>query len=248
MGPMLPSSEHRPWPLPSGPWIMAQRWHDLLFAHWPVDAARLRTAIPSGLALDTYEGRAWLGVIPFHMSGVRVRGLPPLPGTSAFAELNVRTYVTAGGKPGVLFFSLDAASRLAVEAARLTYHLPYFQAAMSVSGDESGVRYRSRRIDRRGAAAELQGRYAPTGPAAVPRPGSLEHFLTERYCLYTTDGHGRLRRGEIHHAPWPLQPAEAALEVNTMAAGLGFPLAEPPVHLCFARRLDVVFWPLRAGA
>jgi hypothetical protein len=227
---------------------MAQRWHDLLFAHWPLPPARLQPAIPPGLALDTYDGDAWLGVIPFHMTGIRLRGLPPLPGLSAFPELNVRTYVTAAGKPGVLFFSLDAASRLAVEVARRWYHLPYFHAAIAVSPDGDGVRYRSRRRDRRRAPAELRGRYRPTGPVAPAVPGSLEHFLTERYCLYTPGPRGAIMRGEIHHAPWPLQPAEAALERNTMTAGLGVALPGGPTHLRFARRLEVALWPLRAVA
>jgi uncharacterized protein YqjF (DUF2071 family) len=224
---------------------MAQTWHDLLFAHWPVPAPSLRPRVPPALALDLFGGEAWLGVLPFHMSGVRPRGIPALPGISAFPELNVRTYVTAGGKPGVFFFSLDAGSRLAVEAARLTYRLPYFRARMTVRPDGEGIRYASRRDDPRGAPAELVARYAPAGPVFRAAPGSLEHFLTERYCLYTTGPRGDLRRAEIHHAPWPLQPATATFEVNTMTAGLGVGLPAGVPALQFARRLDVAVWPLR---
>jgi hypothetical protein len=148
---------------------MAQRWHDLLFAHWPVPPERLEPAIPPGLALDTYDGHAWLGVIPFHMTGIRLRGLPPLLGLSAFPELNVRTYATAATKPGVLFFSLDAGSRLAVEVARRWYHLPYFHAVMAVTPEGEGVGYRSRRQDRRGAPAELRGRYRSAADAVRGR-------------------------------------------------------------------------------
>src|SRR5262245_10075958 len=122
---MITDTEHRPWPLPGRPWVMAMRWHDLLFAHWPVDPAVLRPLIPASLQIDTYDGQAWIGVVPFRMTGVRPRFVPPLPGLSAFAEINVRTYVTIEQKPGVWFFSLDAANRLAVWAARLSYHLPY---------------------------------------------------------------------------------------------------------------------------
>ncbi len=217
-------------------------WHDLLFAHWALDPAVLRSLVPAALALDTFDGRAWLALAPFRMSDVAPRGVPAVPGLSAFAELNVRTYVTLGGKPGVLFFSLDAASRAGVEAARLVYHLPYYRAAIDVAADADGVRYGSRRTDRRGAAAAFRARYAPTGPVARAQPGDLEHFLAERYCLYAVGGRERIYRADIHHAPWPLQPAEAAIEVNTMTAGLGVALHGPP--LChFARRLDVVAWP-----
>ncbi len=224
---------------------MRQTWHDLLFAHWPLDPAALRPWIPPSLTVDCFDGRAWLGVVPFHMSGVTLRGVPSLPGLSAFAELNVRTYVTAGGKPGVLFFSLDAASRLAVEAARLTYHLPYYRARMAVRAEGEGVHYSSRRTDRRGRPAELVARYGPAGPVVGSRPGSLDHFLTERYCLYAPVPDGRLCRAEIHHAPWPLQPGVATIERNTLAAAAGLDQPPDPPLLHFARRLDVVVWPLR---
>jgi uncharacterized protein YqjF (DUF2071 family) len=224
---------------------MRQTWHDLLFAHWPLDPAALRLRLPSPLALDCFDGRGWLGVLPFRMSAVTPRGVPALPGLSAFPELNVRTYVTVGSKPGVLFFSLDAASRLAVEAARFTYHLPYYRARMTVRAEGEAIHYTSRRTDPRGRPAELVARYGPAGPVAGSRPGSLDHFLTERYCLYATVGDGRLYRAEIHHPPWPLQPGAAALERNTMAAAAGFTLPSDPPVLHFARRLDVVVWPPR---
>src|SRR5688572_24482592 len=116
---VLRESGHRPWPMPARPWVMTQTWHHLLFAHWRVDVGRLRAHVPSPFDIDLFEGDAWLGVVPFDMTGVRLRGLPPLPLLSAFPELNVRTYVTVQGKPGVFFFSLDAGSTVAVRAARL---------------------------------------------------------------------------------------------------------------------------------
>ena len=244
---MLPPAEHRPWPLPPGPWIMRQTWHDLLFAHWPLAPDALRPLVPPPLSLDVYDGRAWLGVIPFHMSGVTPRGVPPLPGLSAFPELNVRTYVTAGGKPGVLFFSLDAGSRLAVEAARLTYRLPYYRARMSALPHGEAIHYASRRADRRGPAAEFMGDYGPIGVPARAAPGSLDHFLTERYCLYAPRPDRRFFRAEIHHAPWPLQPAAAEIVKNTMAAARGIELRGRPSVLHFARRLDVFVWPPHGG-
>jgi uncharacterized protein YqjF (DUF2071 family) len=224
---------------------MRQTWHDLLFAHWPLDPAALLPWIPPPLAVDCFDGRAWLGVVPFQMAGVTPRGVPALPGLSAFAELNVRTYVTAGGKAGVLFFSLDAASRLAVEVARLTYHLPYYRARMAVRTEGETIHYASRRTDPRGRPAELVARYGPAGPVVGSRPGSLDHFLTERYCLYAPVADGRLYRAEIHHAPWPLQPGAATFERNTMAAAAGLTLPSDPPVLHFARRLDVVVWPRR---
>jgi uncharacterized protein len=239
---ILGSTAHRPWPLPSGPWIMAQVWHELLFAHWPIDAAALRSHLPAKLQIDTFDGKAWVGIIPFRMSGVRPRGLPPLPWLSAFPELNVRTYVIAEGKPGVWFFSLDAANPIAVTAARLSFHLPYFNARMVCRRhDDTWIHYQSERTHRHAPAAILQARYAPVGSVFHPQPGSLEHFLSERYCLYSTKG-VTLFRGEIHHPPWSLQSAEAHFDRNTMAeaSGLSLPNASPLLH--FARRQDMLAW------
>ncbi len=236
---------HRPWPMPAGPWIMAQSWHDLLFAHWRVEEAALRRHIPAELEIDTYEGQAWLGVVPFRMSGVRLRGTHAIPWLSAFPELNVRTYVLADGKPGVWFFSLDAGNRIAVAIARAWFHLPYFRARMSCEERNGWIEYKCGRSHRGAPCGVLNGRYRATGEVFSAAPGSLEHFLTERYCLYTTGEDGRVISGEIHHAPWPLQIAEAELISNTMpeAAGIYLPPAKPLLH--FAKRQDVVVWQPR---
>jgi len=220
---------------------MRQTWHDLLFAHWPVPPAVMRPLVPAQLALDVFDGQSWAGVIPFHMSGIRGRGLPPLPGLSRFPELNVRTYVTYGGKAGVYFFSLDAGNLPAVWAARRFYHLPYFLAVMSSEELGGSIRYSSRRV---GGAAEFHGQYSPKAEMRLRERGSIEHWLTERYCLYTTYD-GQVYRGEIHHAPWPLQDAEAEFEINAVAsaAGISLPATAPLLH--FARRLEVLIWPLR---
>ena len=221
---------------------MAQSWHDLLFAHWPLPETVLRPHIPAGLAIDTFAGQGWLGVVPFRMSGVRLRGTPAVLWLSAFPELNVRTYVVANEKPGVWFFSLDAGNALAVAAARAWFHLPYFRASMSCEERNDWIEYRSERTHRGAAGGVLQGRYRPVDAVFSTPSGSLEHFLTERYCLYTADGSGRIIRGEIHHAPWPLQPAEAELTKNTMAEAAGFslPAVRPLLH--FSKRQDVVVW------
>jgi uncharacterized protein YqjF (DUF2071 family) len=235
---------HRPWALPHGPWIMKQEWHDLLFAHWAVRVEALRPVIPRGLEIDTFDGQAWLGVVPFRMAGVRMRGTPAIPGFSGFPELNVRTYVVRDGKPGVWFFSLDAANAIAVWSARTFFHLPYFLAAMSCAENEDWIRYRSGRKDRRGSPASLRARYRAIGESFHAQPGSIEHFLAERYCLYTADEKGRIIRCEIHHPPWPLQLAEAAMDENTMAAAAGIPIAEQkPELLHFSRLQEVVVWP-----
>jgi uncharacterized protein YqjF (DUF2071 family) len=238
---------HRPWPLPETPWVMGQTWRELLFAHWPLAPERLRTALPNGVEPDVFDGTSWIGVTPFEVTGGRLRGTAALPRLSRFLEVNVRTYVTIGGRPGVWFLSLDAASRLAVAGARRTYRLPYFHATMQLEHDDGAVLYKSRRRSRDGDPVELAMLYQPAGAPFTARPGSLAHFLTERYCLYTVDEHRRLRRAEIHHPPWPLQNATASVRRLTMTEPHGITLADPPALLHFARRQDVVIWPLEAA-
>jgi uncharacterized protein YqjF (DUF2071 family) len=227
---------------------MAQRWQDLLFAHWAVDLQALRPLVPAPLAPDTRDGAGWVSITPFEISRLRSRGLPPAPGLSRFPELNVRTYVTWGGKPGVFFFSLDAGSWLAVLGARTLYGLPYFRAEMQIARAPDGtIRYASRR--RHGARpAELEVAYHPMGAPRTAAAGTLDHWLTERYCLYTVNGRHRVYRTEIHHAPWPLQPVETEIRRNTMAAAAGIRLPAEPPRVAFARCLDVVaWWPTRAS-
>jgi uncharacterized protein len=234
----LQARDHRPWPVAAGPWIMGQSWTRLLFAHWRVDAAALRALLPSQLELDTFDGHAWLGITPFEVRGLRMRMTPPMPWISRFPELNVRTYVTRHERPGIWFFSLDAASAAAVAAARAVYRLPYFHARMGIAADGDWTAYRTARDD-----AAFAGRYRPMGDAAPAQPGTLEYFLTERYCLYAVHDDALLQ-AEIHHPPWPLQPAEADIERNTMTTPLGIGLTgEPLLH--FAARQDVVIWAPR---
>jgi uncharacterized protein YqjF (DUF2071 family) len=221
---------------------MAQRWHDLLFAHWEIVPEVLRRAIPEPLELDLYAGTAWIGIVPFTMSGVRLRGTPTLPRLSAFPELNVRTYVRHRDLAGVYFFSLDAGSRMAVAAARRWYRLPYYRARMEVHRLGGEIEYRSRRVHRGAAAAELVMRYRPTGDARLPASGSLDHWLVERYRLLTVSG-GRVLVAEIHHPPWRLRPAAAEFHANTMTRGLGIDLPEGEPRLAFAERQKVLVWP-----
>jgi uncharacterized protein YqjF (DUF2071 family) len=229
---------------------MHMEWRDLLFAHWRVPAQALRPLIPPSLVLDEFDGSAWIAVVPFRMSGVRPRFAPSIPGLSDFPELNVRTYVTKDGKPGVWFFSLDAANRFAVRVARRVFHLPYMDAEMRCEtaphpspfplGER--VLYHSHRTHGGEPPADFAAMYNPMGEVFHARPGSLEYFLTARYCLYAADGQGKVYRGEIDHPDWPLQAAEAEIECNTMTTPIGLTLPDEAPHLLFARQLDVVAW------
>src|SRR5215472_2477462 len=247
MHPLLQQTSHRTIALPRGPWIMKQTWHDLLFAHWAMAPEIVRPLVPAQLELDLFSGQAYVAVVPFWMSGIRGRWAPPLPGLSRFPELNVRTYVRYGDVPGVYFWSLDAANLIAVWSARAAYGLPYFHAAMSIKSLGENFEYSSRRLDFKHAGpAEFHGRYRPIAPPRRRESGSVEHFLTERYCLYTVRD-GQVARAYIHHLPWPLQDAVAEIESNTMAqaAGITLPDSKPLLH--FARQLEVlVWWPKRA--
>lgn len=231
---VLRDAARRPWPLPSRHWLLAQTVEDQLFAHWPVDPERMQDFVP-GLEVDTFDGRAWLGLTTFTVSGLRAAGAPPLPGISSFAQVNVRTYVKAGGRPGVHFLSLDAASRLVVAAAQRLYRLPYRHARIARRRDGNWVRFES---ERRGG--RLRVRYRPTGPAAAPAPETLEEFLTERFCLYLVGANGALTRAEIHHAPWSLQAAEAEFHGNTLTPP-GLLLAGEP-HVRYSARQDLLLW------
>ncbi len=241
----LNKTEHRPYPLSKGPWVLRMRWRDLLFMHWAVPESFLRPLIPPVLELETFNGAAWLGVTPFHMERTRPRFLPAVSWMSNFPELNVRTYVTAEGKPGIWFFSLDAANPIAVRLARATFSLPYFDAKMSCQVFTDKVRYRSVRTHKDAPPARLTASYRPVGKPFEPRRGTLEDFLTERYCLYSVDKKGRVWRGDIHHLPWPLQEAEADVEELEMTSQIGVTLPETDPLLHYARRLDVVAWPPR---
>lgn len=237
----LPDASHRPWPCPEGGWATRQTWSALAFLHWraPVDAVRQK--VGPGVEVDTFDGSAWLGVVPFRMSGVRLRGLPPVPGTAAFPELNVRTYVTRDGKPGVWFLSLDATSLPAITVARAWFGLPYWKARMEVTEEEGRVSYDCVRDDPGAPPAAFRARYAPAGAGFRARPGSLEHFLAERYCLYAAT-RGGLVRADIHHAPWELRPARVAVRENSMPRAAGFDLPPAPEHALFARTIDAWIW------
>lgn len=250
--PAFDHTAHRPWPLPPGRWAWRQSWRDLLFAHWPVPAAAVRPLVPPGLTVDEYGGTSWLGIVPFRMAGVMRRPLPDLPWLSAFPELNVRVYVTAGGKPGVWFLSLDATNPVAVTVARRLFHLPYYRAAIGLAYEGEGAAYTCERMGNGGEKAKgttgagrraaFTARYRPTSDVYTAAAGTLEHFLTERYCLYAQAAGGTIWRTEVHHWPWPLQQAAAEIDANTISAAGGLGVAGPPVLLHFSRRIDVAVW------
>lgn len=253
MSDILSKTGHRPWPLPQQRWSMTQRWNDLLFAHWPVPAAQIAPLLPSGLELDTFDDSAWIGVVPFWMDQVRFRGMPGIPGASRFAELNLRTYVRESNTnfAGVYFFSLDAASLAAVIFARAAFQLPYYWARMRIEHrDDREFSYESERLFSR-RPARFRARYRGLGPTRAlveSRLGTIEHFLTERYCLYTTNGKGQLLRGNIHHQPWPLEAAEAEIEINDLPASIGIQLPDTAPLLYYARELAVYVWPLEVAS
>lgn len=245
----LQTTEHRPYPLPAGQWRQRQRWRDLLFAHWPIPADDMQRLLPPGLVVDSWDGSAWAGIVPFWMDEVQVRYAGQrtigFPTVKTFPELNLRTYVRSRktGLAGVYFFSLDCASWLAVLGARTLFHLPYFPAAMQRTPTGAATNYSSRRLfTRQSVRVELE--YQPIGPALAHQTGSIEQFLTERYCLFTRS-RGRLLVGHIHHAPWTLQPAEAEFRVNELPAahGLSLPRRAPLLH--YSRELRVAIWGLR---
>ncbi|MEC1259317.1 DUF2071 domain-containing protein [Bacillus swezeyi] len=237
----ITNTSHRPFPLPKGLWLMAQTWNDVLFAHWPVEPETIQEKIPAALELETFNGKAWIGILPFLLTDLRARFLPPLPCISRFPELNVRTYVTYKGVPGVYFFSLDAASRLAVLSARRFFHLPYFRADIAFEKEESRVQFSSRRAD---SKAVFHARYGPLSDPFTAQKGTIEYWLTERYRLYTTHN-SRVYYEDIHHSQWALQQAETEFQQNTAAAANGLILPDTAPLLHYAKRQHVLFWPLR---
>ena len=225
------------------PWVMAMRWDDLAFLHWPVPVAALERLIPADLQLETFDGHAWIGIVPFRMMAVHARGLPEIPGTNEFLELNVRTYVTDGTRPGVWFFSLDCANPLAVRGARVGFSLPYFDAKMqSLEINRDGFDYSSARTHRGAPAATFRARYGPNGEVTPIAPGGIEHWLTERYCLYAQRPNSQVIRGEILHQPWPLQTCTVEILENTLCDSLGLSLSREPMLAHFAKRLEVHAW------
>jgi uncharacterized protein YqjF (DUF2071 family) len=235
-------------PLPPGRWLTSQRWNNLLYAHWPVPASSLAPLIPEGLQVDTFLGSAWLGIMPFKMDRIKVRGLPPIPGARSFPDLSLRTYVREErtGTQGVVCLSLDASNLLAVAAGHAFYRLPYHWAKMHLKQNSEGEFsfYSCRRFA--GQTVVFKARYRGLGPSQKlmeSRPGTLEYFLIERYCLFATNQDGQPIRANLHHSSWPLEDAEAEIEQNNLAEVLGLRLPEQAPVLHYSRQLAVYVWP-----
>ena len=245
----LKKTDHRLWPLPNRPWRVRQNWIDLTFLHWRVESNKLRGLLPNGLELDEYEGQAWLGVVPFRMSGVRFRGVPPIPGLSSFPEINVRTYVRCGDKRGIFFFSLDTNSSFTVRYGRRSFHVPYFLAESSILSVGSGWHYQSQRTHLEAPPAEFNITSEPMGQVCRADEGSLLYFLTERYCFYSSPLSGQILRCDVHHLPWPIQDAQVETKRLSGIASLGVPEGKPPELAHFSAGVRVVGWfPVPARA
>lgn len=228
---------------------MRMAWQDLLFMHYRVDKDAIQAMLPPKVRVDSFDGSAWVGVVPFRMAHSAPRFLPELPFVSYFGELNVRTYVTVDGKPGVWFFTLDATSKIAVRVARTMFHLNYVDAKIQIEKSRTAcpgkwIRYRSVRTDRGAPAAELDCEYRPVGDCFFASPETLPHFLTARYCLYTSDRRGNVFRGEINHPVWELRDAQAIIHRNTMLDALGITSQSESPLLHFARETRAVAWLL----
>ena len=228
---------------------MRMEWHDLLFMHYEVDPQSLQKLLPDSVTVDCFHGKAYVGIVPFRMSDVAPRFCPELPWVSRFPELNVRTYVTIDGKPGVWFFSLDATSRIAVRAARTLFHLPYVDANIEFEkkarpGPGDWIKYHSIRTDAHAEPAELYCEYRPVGDWYFAKPQTLTHWLTARYCLYTANKNGTVYRGEINHAPWRLQDAQAIVHADSMTDSLGLDISGQKPLLHFSSSTKVVAWRL----
>jgi len=228
---------------------MTHSWRDLLFLHWEVDVKILQSLIPKGLTVDTFDGKAYVGLVPFRITNIRASGLPPIPGFCHFPEINVRTYVLLNGQdPGVWFFSLDAANLSACIGARLFYKLPYFYAEISQTNimvsDQCFTEYRSRRYLPKPIPAYASVDYDVDTSKSVPaQQDTLDHFLIERYLLYSTDAQ-QIYVGQVHHKPYSLSPATISnlREDLVLSAGIRRPTVEPIVH--FAKGVEVEIFPI----
>jgi uncharacterized protein len=233
---------------PRGLWVITQTWRNLLFAHWPVAPDVLRPLVPDNLEIDTFDGEAWVAVVPFRLTNIRIRPFPEVPFTDRFLELNVRTYVVGGGRPGVYFLSMEADNRLAIALGRSLYYLPYLNSRISFNIRGRSVYFRHRRIEPGAPEAEFVAAYWPVSDALTTKPGTLEHWLTERYCCFGVSQGKAICRADIYHLPWRLQKAQADIKVNTAALshGIELPTAEPLLH--YSRYVKAFIWPIKSLA
>jgi len=238
---ILKETNHRNSPIPKGPWMMTQKWEDLLFLNFPVPPETMLDHIPSGLELDTYEGKAWITVIPFKITDMRMRMLPPFPYIRKFFELNVRTYVKKDAIPGIYFFSLDASKLLPVLGARMTT-LPYYYAKMNMKKRGDWFHYYSKR--RGFSKPAFKGKYRPISEKCIPAAGTLSHWLVERYYLWT-EMKNILLSGGIHHLPWEIAEAEVDLTHEEYPPFLSNKEDKKQMVFYYASSMRVLFWPFK---
>lgn len=235
---------HRSWPLPSGKWIMRQSWRNLLFIHWPIPPEIIRPYIPSSLQIDLFNSTAWIGGVVFDMFGIYPRGLSSVSLTSKFSEVNVRTYVQHDGKPGVYFLSLDVGDWASLTIAKRWYRLPYHPADISIQKRGQTFYYESIRKGKNSSLVS-KGTYTPVSDIFFPKEGTLDHWLTERYCLYSTNHRDNIYCGEIHHRPWPLQKVETELSRHTLFKPFHIDVSDVQPIYHFSEGLDTLFWNIR---
>jgi uncharacterized protein len=233
---------HRLWSLPPSSWKMTQTWNDLLFTHYPIKLEVLRELVPEVLPLDSFNGVGWIGIVTFRMTGVRLRGLPPVPRTDAFPQVNVRTYINLDGKPGVYFVSLDAANRLAASVARNFFNLPYHYADITMKYNGVGFDFNCNR--RSNLQAKWVGNYKPISELFYAPKGTFDEWMAERYCFYTVNNKGVPLRCDVLHQPWLLQNAEAEISYNTLLTTQGLQVEKQNPVFHFSKRMEVRAWSL----
>ncbi|MCA0971183.1 DUF2071 domain-containing protein [Halobacillus litoralis] len=223
-------------------WIMHQTWEELVFMHWPVPEEMLRPHIPKAFELDLYDGQAWIAVVPFRMNHIHFKGMPPVQFGNHLLELNVRTYVTFKGEPGVYFVTLDANHPLGVFLARTLFGLPYVHASIQLKQTPSRFSYVSRRTHKGYPTAHFHASFLTTSPPIPSEPGSLIYWLTERYCLWVTRGNS-VYKGPIYHKNWSLQKAEADIYTNQLMDFLPSRLFKKPPMTYYSKSLETFIFP-----
>ncbi|MDH4379225.1 MAG: DUF2071 domain-containing protein [Vampirovibrionales bacterium] len=238
---LLSQTAHRSVKLPKGPWFSRQRWENLLFYNVPVDPAALALCLPKGMQPDTFKGQAWISIVPFQLC-MTLRGLPKNIWPIRFNELNVRVYVTVNGIPGVYFYSLDADDAFSVAMARGIFRLNYFNASMQVNLASNNILFTSKRTHSGVAHSEFRAIYNPSGPVFTPTAGTLEDWLTSRWCFFCPASNGSFIWGDIHHEPWPLQAADVNILHNTLLMDHGLPPAIGQATMYFSKQVNVLAW------
>ncbi|MGG2091983.1 DUF2071 domain-containing protein [Bacillus sp. S13(2024)] len=242
---LMSKINHRLWPLPSKKWIMRQTWKNVLFVHWPIPAEILQPYIPSSLKIDTFDGYAWIGVVIFVMDGIYHRRLPSVSLVSKFPEINVRTYVQYDGKPGVYFISLDVEDWASYTIARKWFRLPYYSAQISFQKEGQTFHCQSMRKEKTNTPITFNGKYVPLSEIYFAKKETLDYWLTERYCFYSTDNKSNIYCSEIHHLPWPLQKVETEIYMNTLFSPFHFDFTEIKPIYHFSKGVDSLIWNIK---